>query len=153
LFIETTVFNFYFDGKQGKKQQDAVRLFERIAAGEYEAHTSSVVYRELQDAPSERLAKMRELRYYFTQATLPESAEVKRLADIYVVKGIIPSKFIIDALHIAAATVAGLDFIVSFNFGHIVKLKTIIGVGLANLREGYKQIGITTPSEVIEYDR
>jgi predicted nucleic acid-binding protein len=153
LFIETTVFNFYFDGKQGKKQQNAKKLFERIASGEYEAYTSSVVHDELEAAPEEKLVKMRELWYYFTHTTLPESDAAKHLADIYVAKGIIPAKFINDALHIATATVAGLDLVISYNFGHLVKLKTIIGVGLINLREGYKQIGISTPTEVIEYDR
>ena len=68
-------------------------------------------------------------------------------------KGIIPAKFQEDALHIATAVVNNLDFVLSFNYGHIVKTKTMIGVGLANLREGYCQIGLSTPTEVLEYDR
>jgi hypothetical protein len=35
--IEASVFNFYFEGNQGQKQKDAVRLFEEIAKGKYEA--------------------------------------------------------------------------------------------------------------------
>jgi predicted nucleic acid-binding protein len=152
LFIETTVFNFYFDGKQGQKQQDAIRLFEYIAAGKYEVYTSDIVNAELKAAPREQLVKMRKLEYYFTNNTLLGSDAVQRLAGIYVEKGIIPAKFINDALHIAIATVAGLDFVVSYNLGHIVKLKTIIGAGFINLHEGYKQIGLCTPTEVIDYD-
>jgi hypothetical protein len=74
------------------------------------------------------------------------------LADTYIKKGIIPLKFRDDALHIATATVNNLDFVVSYNQGHIVKTKTMIGAGLTNLREGYRQIGLSTPTEVLEYD-
>jgi hypothetical protein len=75
-----------------------------------------------------------------------------RLADIYVTEGIIPQKYRTDALHIAIATVMDLDFVVSFNFKHIVKRKTIMMSSVVNMREGYKQIGIFSPTEVIEND-
>jgi len=55
-----------------------------------------------------------------------------------------------DGIHIAMATINNLDIIVSYNFHHIVKLKTIIGTESINLREGYKHIGIYSPTEVIE---
>jgi predicted nucleic acid-binding protein len=47
LFIETTVFNFYFEGKQGQKHKDATRLFDEIAKGRYKAYTSQAVINEL----------------------------------------------------------------------------------------------------------
>jgi hypothetical protein len=50
------------------------------------------------------------------------------------------------------ATINDLDIIVSYNFQHIVKLKTIMGTESINLREGYKRIGIYSPTEVIEND-
>jgi hypothetical protein len=36
--------------------------------------------------------------------------------------------------------------------GHIDKRKTMIGTGFINLRAGYKNIGICSSMEVIEYD-
>jgi hypothetical protein len=45
-----------------------------------------------------------------------------------------------------------MDFIVSLNFRHIVKRKTIEETELVNYREGYKRIGIYTPAEVIDYE-
>jgi len=83
---------------------------------------------------------------------LPKSAEIKRLADIYVAEGIIPAKYSTDALHIAAATVNDLDFVASWNFKHIVKRKTVIMTEAVNLRNNYKKIGIFSPTEVIEND-
>jgi len=43
-----------------------------------------------------------------------------------------------------------LDVIVSFNFQHIVKRKTVTMTEVVNLREGYKRIGIFSPTDVVE---
>jgi len=69
-----------------------------------------------------------------------------------VTEGVVPEKYSTDAIHIAAATVAGLDFIISLNFRHIVKHKTIIQTEIINAREGFKRVFIYTPAEVIDHD-
>jgi predicted nucleic acid-binding protein len=153
LFLETTVFNFYFEDKQGQKQTDAIRLFEEIAGGKYEAYTSEAVMNEIMDASAEKAEKMKALSEKYIKGFIQPSPKAERMADIYVKKGIIPLKFRDDALHIATATIKNLDFVISYNLGHIVKTKTMIGTGLANLREGYRQIGLSTPTEVLDYDR
>ena len=51
-----------------------------------------------------------------------------------------------------SATIKALDFIVSLNFKHIVKRETKEETGKTNAREGYGQIAIYTPVEVVEYD-
>ena len=146
LFLETTVFNFYFEGKQGQKQTDTVRLFEEIARGRYEAYISQEVINEIEAASEEKAAKMEALSEKYIKRLIQPSPEAERMADIYVKKGIIPLKSRNDALHIATAVVNDLDFVISYNQGHIVKTKTMIGTGLANLREGYRQIGLSTPT-------
>ena len=152
LFIETTVFNFYFEGKQGRKQRDAIRLFDEITTGKYEAYTSRAVMKELRDAPKEKARKMKGLAGRHIKEEIADTKEARRLASLYVERGIIPPKFYEDALHIAVATVNHLDFVISFNQGHIVKLKTMIGAGFINLHEGYRLIVLSTPTEVMDYD-
>ena len=83
---------------------------------------------------------------------LPPNDEIHPLADIYVSEGIIPRKYRDDAVHIATASVYGMDIIISWNFKHIVKRKTILMTNLINARESYRQISIHSPSEVIDYD-
>jgi predicted nucleic acid-binding protein len=94
---------------------------------------------------TEKLEQMKALIANYGITVLPLSDEVKRLADIYVAATVIPKRFVTDAIHIAAATVAGLDYIVSLNFRHIVKHKTIIETEIINAREGYKRVFIHTP--------
>lgn len=54
-----------------------------------------------------------------------------------------------DALHVALATVARVDMIVSWNFKHIVHYDKIRGFNAVNLREGYLPIDIRAPLEVV----
>lgn len=59
----------------------------------------------------------------------------------------IPSMYY-DDYHIAIATVNQMDFLVSWNFRHIVNVKTKQMVNLINLQNGYKTIEIIAPPEL-----
>jgi predicted nucleic acid-binding protein len=152
LYVEVSIFNFYFYEKRPREMAATRKLFRLINTGRYEAYTSEYAVEELKKASKEKHQKMLALVKKYTRKIFPCDAETERLAGIYLDKKIIPVKYIEDAQHIASASVNGLDFVVSYNFGHIVKLKTMIGTGFANLREGYRQVGISTPEEVLEYD-
>ena len=147
------MFNFYFVEKDGKKQQDTVKLFEAIQRETYEVFTSKYVHHEIAGDTPVRYKKMKKLIDEYVQSILDFDQRVLNLADIYIKNGIIPEKFVRDAHHIAMATVNRLDFVVSYNMGHIVKLKTMIGTGFTNIYHGYQKIGLCTPSEVVEYGR
>lgn len=152
VYLETTIFNFYFADDDPEKKADTLKLFQEIKDGKYETFTSAYVLDEIQLAPEPKQARMSNLIKEYNIPVLPAQIEVRRLAEIYVQDGIIPSKYATDALHIAITTVNDLDFIVSYNFKHIVKRKTILLTEIVNLREGYKKIGIFSPTEVIEND-
>ena len=152
IYLETTVFNFYFSDDAPDKCADTLRLFEEIKQGKYEPYTSEVVVGELQRTPEPKRGHMLALIPQYGIVALPGSDEIQRLADIYAAEGIIPLKYLTDAIHIASTTAYDLDFIVSYNFKHIVKMKTITMTEAVNLREGYRRIGIYSPTEVIEYD-
>ena len=55
-------------------------------------------------------------------------------------------KHIEDAVHIAVATINSLDILVSWNFEHIVKLKTKREVNAVNVLLGYDPIEIIEPA-------
>ena len=153
LYLETTIFNFYFVEKESKKQQDTLKLFDAIVNEKYQVFTSEYVYNEISKDSLLKYRKMKKLIDKHVRNILTFDRRVLNLAEKYVKNGIIPEKYITDARHIATASVNDLDFVISFNMGHIVKLKTIIGTGFANLHYGYRQIGLCTPAEVIEYDQ
>jgi rRNA-processing protein FCF1 len=149
IYLETSVFNFVFYDKEPEKQADTIKLFKEIKKGRYRPFTSDYVMEELEKASEEKSEKMMGLITGYKVDRLKKTDEINRLAEIYVGEGIIPKKYDTDALHIAAATVNELDIIVSWNFKHIVKRKTIIMTESVNLRNGYNKIEICSPSEVI----
>jgi len=152
IYLETSVFNFYFADDSPDKREDTLRLFEEIQQGKYAPHTSDYVVGELQQAPLPKRKAMIDLITQYDVVVLPDDPAIQRLAKLYVTEKIIPEKYATDALHIAATTVNDLDFIVSYNFRHIVKLKTITMTESVNIRERYRKIGIYSPTEVVEYD-
>ena len=152
IYLETSVFNFYFADDAPDKRQDTIKLFAEIKAGLYVPYTSAYVLQELARAEEPRQSCMVALIGEYDMRFLEQSDAIRSLAGLYVSEGIIPAKHLTDALHIAAATVNDLDVIVSYNFQHIVKRKTVTMTEVVNLREGYKRIGIFSPTEVIEND-
>ena len=153
VYLETTIFNFPFADDAPQYRADTLRLFAEIKAGKFKPFTSKYVTRELENTDDKvKLEKMKSLIIDHRITIIPASDEAEHLADVYIQAGVIPEKYETDAFHIAAATVAGLDYIVSLNFRHIVKHKTIIETELINAREGYKRIFIHTPAEVTEHE-
>ncbi len=55
-----------------------------------------------------------------------------------------------DGRHIAVAVLAGCDMIVSWNFKHIVNVKTIQGVEAVMTYEGDNDLMIYPPSALLE---
>jgi predicted nucleic acid-binding protein len=152
IYLETSVFNFYFADDAPDRRDDTLRLFEEIRMKKYEPYTSDYVIGELRQASEPRRKEMIDLITQYAMVVLPEDPEIQRLAKLYVAEKIIPVKYTTDALHIAATTVSNLDYVVSYNFRHIVKVKTITMTEIVNLREHYKRIGIYSPTEMIDYD-
>jgi hypothetical protein len=151
LYIETSPFNFYYS-KGSKKEQDTRKLFDWVDKGRFEVYTSLTVIDELKRAEPEKREKMLALVHQYNMKILEENPDAKALATLYIKKEIIPAKYRIDALHISIASVNYLNCVVSFNFGHIVKLRALNMTGLLNVRRDYPQLGLFSPSEVDDYD-
>jgi len=150
IYLETTLFNYYFDADRDAHPH-TVELFAEIAAGKYEAFTSDAVMDELEDAPAEKYEKMFALvGKYPIQMLIADNADT--LADLYVAEGIIPVKYRTDGLHIAVAAMHNLDFVVSLNYKHIVKSKVKRLANAVNVLHGLKPIEIVTPMEIIEHE-
>ena len=128
--------------------EHSVRLMESFVRGERVLVLSSLTVQELAAAPAgvrRRLASVPEAHI----ETLELDAEAKDLAEAYISAGVLPAKMFADAQHIAIATAARVDVLVSWNFKHIVNLQRIHGYNSVNLRQGYPMIEIRTPREVL----
>ena len=80
---------------------------------------------------------------------MPIDASVLYLRDAYLKARILTPRWADDAAHVAAATVARADAIVSWNFRHIVRLDKMKAYNRINVLEGYGILTIVTPKEVV----
>ncbi len=63
--------------------------------------------------------------------------------------GILREKSFDDCQHIVDAIFAGCDVIISWNFKHIVNMKTVKGVKIITTMERYKDLLIYPPSALL----
>ena len=77
------------------------------------------------------------------------SEEIIQLRKEYESADILGPKWIDDMTHVAAATVARVDAIVSWNFKHIVRLDKMKAYNRVNLLNGYGILTIISPKEAI----
>ena len=81
---------------------------------------------------------------------LLRSDEAEKLASLFQEQGILPARSTTDACHIAVAAVNDMDMILSLNFEHIVRKKTVIMTGALNTQYGYRPVDIRSPMEVVD---
>lgn len=150
IYFDTSIFNFAIADDVPQEKEVTLKLLCEVRNGKYEAFISEVVLREINRAPQAKAVKLRDCIKKVNPEELILDDNILSLAQEYIEKGVIPAKYEDDALHIAVASVNNLDVIVSWNFTHIVKLKTRREVSGINTLMGYKSIEICSPQEVIE---
>lgn len=121
---------------------------EAFVRGERVLVLSGLTVQELVTAPAAVRARLTTVPEAHIE-TLQLDAEARDLAEAYIGAGVLTVRMLADAQHIAIATVARVDVLVSWNFKHIVNLQRIHGYNSVNLRQGYPMIEIRTPREVL----
>jgi hypothetical protein len=95
-------------------------------------------------------SKMMALINTYGITILPIIPASNQLADFYVAENIIPTRFRLDGAHIAIASIHRLDYVLSYNFQHINRVKTKLLTDRINHEMGYGAIVICTAKEVLE---
>lgn len=112
---------------------------------------SEITLRELEEAP----AKVRNILDSVPLDVieiLPLPSEAANLAMEYLTQGALPTKSLADVQHIALATIAKVDILVSWNFKHIVNIDRIRLYNSINMKLGYATVEIRSPREVQRED-
>ncbi len=145
LYLDTSVVGGYFDDEWKESTQEMFRLAD---LGLYHLVASVVTATEIMGAPPE-------VQSHFAQTftdpaqLLELSDEAEALAQDYVEAGVVTPKYLDDARHIAVATLNALPLIVSWNFKHLANIKREAGFNAVNLLQGYPQIRILTPLQLL----
>jgi len=146
VYVDTSVFGGIGDEEF---KEASIRFFDLVRRGKYTVLISSITLEELSGAPSEIQTFVEQLPVG-SVVEVSLSKDMEDLARAYLDSGVVGKRSRVDALHVAAATIAKADLILSWNFRDIVNYDRIRGFNGVNVLKGYNQIEIRSPLEVYD---
>jgi predicted nucleic acid-binding protein len=149
IYLDTSVISHLHALDTFDKMQDTVELWEDIKAGRFEVFLSDITLEEIGRCPEKKLEIITNYLSDIDYVVISSNDEIDEVAQKIIDMGILKPKSYDDCMHIASAVVGGCDIIVSWNFKHIVNIKTINGVRAITSLQGYKSIDIVAPSSML----
>jgi hypothetical protein len=143
IYVDTSVLGGCFDREFAPWSRSLVEDFRQAR---FKPVFSDVTVAEVQRAPEPVRNLLAELGPL--GETIAISPEADELVRAYEDRRILGPRWRNDMLHIALATIAEVDVLVSWNFKHIVRLDRIRLFNAVHLETGYKPIAIYSPREV-----
>jgi predicted nucleic acid-binding protein len=151
LYIETSVWSHWY-ADDAPERREATREFLRCCRNSpdrFGTCISAFVLDELRDSPGELAVQLEALVQDLAPSILEPGPDVYELAQAYVDLAVLPVGKLADRLHVALATVAEVDILVSWNYRHLVNVNRREKINAANRFAGYtKRLEIVTPLEV-----
>jgi len=148
IYVDTSVLGGCFDPEFAAWSNGLVEDFRR---GIFVPVVSDVTGAEIGAAP-EQVRDVHAELIGLGAEMVSVNEETMSLLSSYEGRAILGPRFRNDMLHIALATIAEVDVLVSWNFRHIVRLDKIRLFNAVNLESGYKTLQICSPREVTSYD-
>ena len=116
--------------------------------GDFDVFISEIVVKEINEGDENAVQRRLE-----TIESIPEvemTPEAVTLAQSLVDAGLVPQKAATDALHIAIATVHGMDYLLTWNLKHIANATLRNEIADGCRQRGYEPPIICTPGELLE---
>ena len=144
VYADTSVFGGVFDPEFERSSR---QFFASVERRRLILVTSGLVDEELRMAPANVRAWFQ--RFERMAEVVGVSADALNLRRAYLAAGIVTRRSAADALHVALATVNACSVLVSWNCRHIVHFRRIPRYNAVNRLEGYGEVAIHTPLEVL----
>lgn len=151
VYLDTSVISHLDQLDAPEKMKETKKLWEILKDKElYEVYISSVVFEEIDECKEDKKIILLNYLYDMEYNVVETNDSIVELAEKIIDFGILKQKSYDDCRHIASAILAGCDIIASWNFKHIVNVKTVRGVKVLTTLEGYKDLLIYPPSVLLE---
>lgn len=152
LYVETTIIGYLTSRVSSLLAAAANQQMTRDWWEDRRAHFDVFISRLVVDecaagdseAAAERLEKIKDL------PLLDVTDEVIRLADALLARVPLPKKAQVDALHVAVATVGGVQYLLTWNCKHIANAALRPRIEAVCRELGYDPPSICTPQEIME---
>jgi predicted nucleic acid-binding protein len=151
IYLDTSTIGYLEEETSPKEMDDMQKLWELLKRNGYEVIISPVVVDELMS--NSNITKRNILLNYLKQISydiVDITNEVHTIARLVIQNGILTDKNYNDCLHIACAISNNCDCLVSYNFKHLVNIRTIKGVRAISNLTGYGNIDIVSAVALIQ---
>lgn len=146
LYLDTSVVSALFDYRNPERQNLTKDFFKELH--NFSIYLSVVTLAEIENTPDTGLREQME-DIVMGHIVLSLSDDVSFLVDEYIKFGAVPKKSREDAFHIALATISEMDYLLSWNFKHLLRQKTRKIVHMVNTVNRMRKVEIISPAEIL----
>jgi predicted nucleic acid-binding protein len=146
LYIETSTIGAYLDNDEPFRRDLTIRWWEHEMC-EYAVFSSVLVQRELERMREPHRTSYLNLLKPLDQLEVTDEAAI--LAEAYIDRGLFHRKFIADAIHYAVASFHRIDYLVTWNFGHLANARRQARLRHFNHLAGFFVPTIVTPEFLV----
>lgn len=146
LYLDTSVISALFDSRNPERQKLTKIFFIEIKS--FSVFISVITLAEVERTPNKKLREQME-GILAGHQVLSLTDDVNQLVKEYISHKVVPEKHEADAFHIAIAVLNEMDYLLSWNFKHLVREKTREVVNRVNINKGLRKIKIITPAEIL----
>lgn len=144
IYLDTSIPSALFDERTPERKRMTETFWELLPY--HDVFISTLVQEEINSASGSLREKLKEKIRDFTVLEITTDAD--ELAQDYIEQSIFSERYSNDALHVAIAVIHRIEYLISWNFTHLVKVKTRQSVNLLNSLKRYPQIEIIAPPEL-----
>lgn len=151
VYIETSILG-YLTARPSRNlvvaaNVQVTREWWETSRNNFELYTSQAVVKEVSQGDAEMAAQRLEILRGFSLVELNQS--VLDLAEQFLQRSNLPAKADVDAVHIAAATIHGMDYLLTWNCKHIANAQIQGKLAKISLDFGYVLPVLCTPYELL----
>lgn len=150
VYLDTSVISYLMQDDAPEKMKETRQLWEMFKNDRYDVYLSTVTLKELQNCSEPKRSELADYLNQIRFTVLDITEDIEAIAEKIIEMGILTPKSFDDCQHIGAALVNDCDCIISWNFKHIVNIRTIRGIRAVTNLEGYRSIEILSPSVLLE---
>ena len=150
VYLDTSVISHLLQEDVPEKMADTRQLWEMFCSNRYDVYLSTVTLEELKGCSEPKQSQLFDYLGQIDYTLIQINDKIEEIALQIIEMGILTKKSYDDCQHIAAAIISECDCIISWNFKHIVNIKTIRGVRAITNLKGHKPFEILNPSVLLE---
>lgn len=150
VYLDTSVISHLLQNDVPEKMADTRQLWKMFCSGKYDVYLSTVTLEELKGCSEPKKSQLFDYLGQIDYTLVQINDNIAEVAQQIIDMGILTKKSYDDCQHIGAAIISECDCIISWNFKHIVNIKTIRGIRAITNLKGCKPIEILNPTVLLE---